>query len=486
MFKINVNWQPSLLFVVVTCANLAFAMGIFIIDSLIGAGAAVCVLYALVIHITAYLPGRKTTLLMAILTTLLIIMSHFIKPKAEILVWSIHCLTRLFSIMVIWGSAWIIIKQKTLFKNLMNTETKLQSIISASPNAIIKIDTDGLVVFHNQRAEEIFGYSPRQFEKIKIEDLLHKRFRNDCIKYRLEYQLNPSQNSFLDRDLLGQHQDGHAIPIELGLTPLSLNHKPYLLCTITDISSSHKMESKLDQITMELQRSNEELNDFAYTVSHDLKEPLRGIVNYTDFLIQDYGSKLDKTASETFDALKQMATHLNNLIESLLYYSRIGRSEFEFTAVDLNKVVQQAITALKVLIKEKQAEIVITTPLPIVECDPTRLIEVFQNLLSNAIKYNENKPVIAIGCQVQAEGELPQTIIFVRDNGIGIEERNYAKIFKIYKRVHSIHRFGEGLGLGLTIVKKIISRHRGNIWLESKPGAGTTFYLSLPLATQTA
>ena len=235
---------------------------------------------------------------------------------------------------------------------------------------------------------------------------------------------------------------------------------------------------ELGKLYQDMERSHAQLDAFAYIAAHDLKEPLRGINNYTDMLREDYGAELGEEGRSRLATLGRLTQRMDDLLDSLLEYSRVGRTEFVDGEVDLNIVVADAIEVLRPRIKEQQTEIRIATPLPKVMGDRNRLGEVFVNLISNAIKYNDKAVKwVEIGSESMGMGDRQS--LFVRDNGIGIRPEHTDQIFQIFRRLHGRNEFGGGSGAGLTITKKIIERHFGRIWVESTPGVGTTFRFSL-------
>lgn len=244
---------------------------------------------------------------------------------------------------------------------------------------------------------------------------------------------------------------------------------------------------ELAELNADLERSNSELDSFTYIASHDLKEPLRGIHNYSSFLIEDYGEQLGADGQQKLETLKRLAQRMEELISSLLHYSRLGRAQLIFGDTDMSAVVDEVLEMIKIS-RPEPVEFRIPRPLPTLACDRTRTIELFTNLVSNAIKYND-KPQkwVEIGYIAATEDRsaLPDslrqapTVFFVRDNGIGIRERHLDNVFKIFKRLHAPGRYGGGTGAGLTIVQKIVERHGGNIVLQSVFGEGSTFYFSL-------
>lgn len=243
-----------------------------------------------------------------------------------------------------------------------------------------------------------------------------------------------------------------------------------------------------------LRRSNEELDEFAYITSHDLKEPLRGIHNYCKFLNEDYGDTIGEEGQKKLLRLQHLANHMNNLVESLHEFSRVGRIELAVRYSNLNHVLGDILDSLHLSLQENNVQIRIPHPLPTIRCDQVRIAEVFRNLITNAIKYND-KPEkwIEIGeadpdeltvvRHMELNKELVrQRVFYVRDNGIGIDPKHWDEIFRIFKRLHGENKYGGGTGAGLTIVKKIIERHGGHIFLESEPRQGTTFYFTIPEA----
>ncbi len=233
---------------------------------------------------------------------------------------------------------------------------------------------------------------------------------------------------------------------------------------------------QLELANFELERSNKDLDDFAYIASHDLREPLRGIQNMITFLIDDYGEQLNPEVRQRIDKIPPVARHLESLVETLLSYSRVGRTDMAVSMVNLNEVLDGVLGSLAGCIDTAEIEIRRPAPLPVVLCDRARIGEVFQNLLSNAFKYND-KPQqwVEIGV-FEREGER---VFYVEDNGIGIHEKHFVRVFQIFRRLHPQEKFGGGTGAGMTICQKIVERHGGRIWIESNVGIGTRFCFTL-------
>jgi signal transduction histidine kinase len=239
----------------------------------------------------------------------------------------------------------------------------------------------------------------------------------------------------------------------------------------------HERTRELQQRNEELDQSNKELDDFAYIASHDLKEPLRGIHNFSSFLLEDYGTKLDDEGRSKLETLMRLTRRMETLIDSLLQYSRLGRVDLATDRVDLNEIVAGTLDSLAISLQEEHVEVRVPRPLPPVRADRVRVGEIFYNLIVNAMKYNDKaERWIEVGWQENPDGP---PVFYVRDNGIGIPEKHHDAVFRIFKRLHGRDKYGGGTGAGLTIVKKIVERHHGRIWVESSAGEGTTFYFTL-------
>jgi signal transduction histidine kinase len=238
-------------------------------------------------------------------------------------------------------------------------------------------------------------------------------------------------------------------------------------------------QAKLARAQKELKATQKEMDEYTYLISHDLKEPLRGIEAFSKFLVDDYRDKLDEEGRHRVDVIRKAALRMQRLISDLLKFSRLGHQRNPFEPVGLNTMLIHVRVNLQYAIDAKKVDLRVDK-LPTVLCDATAMTEVFHNLISNAIKYNENPhPVVEIGCE---ERENPPTgpaeyVIHVRDNGVGIKPEYFEKIFQLFQR---LQRDDEGTGIGLTIVKRVIEWHSGRVWVESELGKGTTFYFTLP------
>ena len=240
---------------------------------------------------------------------------------------------------------------------------------------------------------------------------------------------------------------------------------------------------KLHRKNKELQISNQQLNEFAYSISHDLREPLRGMYNFAHFLQEDYRETIDKEGQEMLDTIMRMVQRLDSQILGILKYSRISRFVLEKEITNMETLVDEVLQEFRDSLKEQNVTVVRASPLPQVLCYPPYIKEVLHHLITNGMIYNQQpEKKIILGCHQESKSSLLQStepVFYVRDNGIGIPEKHFQKIFGIFRRLHGQDKYGGGLGIGLTLVKQIIERHGGQIAVESEPDKGTTFYFTL-------
>lgn len=248
---------------------------------------------------------------------------------------------------------------------------------------------------------------------------------------------------------------------------------------------------RLADLNADLTRSNEELDAFAYVASHDLKEPLRGIHRYAHQLLESAQATSGEQPEglQRVESLMRLTLRMDSLLDSLLHFSRVGRMELAFNDADLNAVVADAIEMTGARRLDSHCSIDIPRPLPVVPCDSVRVCEIYSNLLANAMKYKRQVEAhIELGyIGVEEATERPNAppaaaghpVFYVRDQGIGIDPRHYEQVFRLFKRMHGRDEYGGGVGAGLTIVQKLVQRHGGRVWIDSRLGVGTTFYFTL-------
>jgi PAS domain S-box-containing protein len=361
-------------------------------------------------------------------------------------------------------------------------EERFRVAVEAAPNAMVMADHQGKITLVNTQTERLFGYSRAELIGQSVEMLLAERFRGGYIIGRPAFDADPpARPTALNAELCGLHRDGTEIPIELSLNPIETSEGLFMLSAIADITVRRRSERALRQRTEELARSNRDLEQFAYVASHDLQEPLRAVAGPLQLLQRRYEGKLDARADEFIAHAVDGAMRMQRLIDDLLTYSRVGRLEDPKQPVQLHQALELALKNLAVVVHETQAQVthdVLPTVLGIV----TQLGLLFQNLISNAIKFRKKDQPIRVHVGAQLDGGTWR--ISVSDNGIGIAEQYFERIFVIFQRLHTRREY-PGTGLGLALCKRIVEHHGGKIWVESKPGEGTTFFFTLPRAPAT-
>ena len=383
---------------------------------------------------------------------------------------------------------------------LEDSEARTRTILETAVDAIITIDEKGKVESMNPAAERLFGYKSTDVVGQNIKMLMPNPYQQEHDGYLHNY-LTTGQKKIIGigREVVGLRKDGSTFPMDLAASEVQLGSRRLFTGIVRDISERAKAETQLRFFANELQmrntdltRSNQELDEFAYIASHDLKEPLRGIHNYATFLLEDYKDKIDQEGGEKLETLRRLTQRMDVLLDSLLEFSRVGRLDFAMKETDLNEVLEEILDSLRINLKERGVEMRIPVRLPTIRADRVRLGEVLRNLITNAMKYND-KPEkwieIGHGHDLGLEFQPPAKegerrlkhadVFYVRDNGIGIPDDHFEAIYRIFKRLHGRDEFGGGTGVGLTIVKKIIERHGGRIWLQSTPDVGTCFYFTL-------
>jgi len=242
-----------------------------------------------------------------------------------------------------------------------------------------------------------------------------------------------------------------------------------------EITQRKKMEKELERYASDLKRSNQELEQFAYVSSHDLQEPLRMIVSYLQLISRRYQGKLDSDADEFIGYAVDGAKRLQRMISDLLILSRVGTRGKEFASTNCENALKEVLTSLQIIIEETNATITYDS-LPTIMVDDIQLLQLFQNLITNAIRYRgAESPRIHIGVKFQDDGWL----FSVKDNGIGIDPKYSERIFGIFQRLHTKEEYA-GTGIGLAVCQRIVRRHGGRIWVESKLGEGSTFHFTIP------
>jgi PAS domain S-box-containing protein len=366
--------------------------------------------------------------------------------------------------------------RKAAETHLSQMEGRYRGLLEAAPDAMVVVNQSGEIVLLNVQAEKQFGYRRDELLGQKVTNIIPIGFAERLIADDLRSAEDASaQQIGTGIELIAQRKDGSEFPIELMLSPLRNAEGILVTAAIRDISVRKKAAVLLMQKVQELNRSNEELGQFAYIASHDLQEPLRMVASYTQLLSRRYKGKLDADADEFIAFAVDGASRMQRLIQDLLAYSRVGTKGKVLTEISSEAALRQAVVNLRGAIEDSHA-LVTHDLLPDVMADEIQLVQLFQNLIGNAIKYQ--KPGIP-EVHISAAKNGGKTWDFaVKDNGLGIDSQYFEKIFGMFQRLHKRDEFA-GTGIGLAICKKIVERHGSNISVESTPGQGSTFRFAL-------
>lgn len=378
----------------------------------------------------------------------------------------------------------------------------LAAVIESAPTAMVMTDAQGIMMLVNKEAEQLFGYPRVEMIGEAVDMLVPKRFRSHHHRLRSGYLVNAQARRMgMGRELFAARKDGVEVPVEIGLNPIQTDRGTLVLSAIVDISERLRLEaaSKANQLLEErvrqrtieleqqterlqlsnqaLERSNIELQQFAFVASHDLQSPLRTISSFVQLLDRRYSDQLDEQGQRWIRSATEATQRLSILIRDLLELSRVDSRAQSFRPVKLDEVVDSAIELLSDSLKDSKARIE-RSSLPEVSGDRSQLVQLFQNLVSNAVKYCGDAPP---WIHIHAERHGGEWEISVEDRGIGIDADHLDRVFEIFRRLHSQKAY-PGTGIGLAVCRRVATRHGGRIWVESTPGKGSTFKIRL-LAT---
>lgn len=371
-------------------------------------------------------------------------------------------------------------RRKQAEEALRESEARMRAIFDTAVDGIVTIDERGTIERFNPAAEHMFGYSEAEVAGNNVSMLMPSPYHEAHDGYLAHYLRTGEKKIIgIGREVVGLRKDRTTFPMDLAVGEMRQGERRMFIGTVRDISERKQAEEQRDRLLHELESANEELTNFGYVVSHDLKAPLRAIGSLANWLSTDYADKFDVEGKEHMRLLISRVYRMDALIDGILQYSRVGRVKEVAVAVDLNRLVREVIDLLA---PPENVAISVENSLPTVMAEPTRIQQVFQNLLSNAIKYMD-KPEGEIRIACSAEGR--QLKFSIADNGPGIAQQHFEKIFQLFQTLAPRDRV-ESTGVGLALVKKIVEMYGGRIWLESTVGRGCTFFFTLPRTTATA
>jgi PAS domain S-box-containing protein len=366
--------------------------------------------------------------------------------------------------------------QRTAEERLRESEARFRQTFELAASGICHV-IDGRFVRVNRSLCEILGYTEKELLNKSVKDISHPEDRADTYAERARIRAGEIESARFEKRYV--RKDGRIVWVDVAIALVRdvFGAPQYEVAIFDDITDRKSAEAALHEAHEELKRSNAELEQFAYVASHDLQEPLRMVASYTQLLERRYESKLDADGREFMAYIVDGATRMKQLIEDLLAYSRVGTKSQDLKAVSSDAALRRALFNLRSAIEEAGA-LVTHDAMPLVHADELQLGQLFQNLIGNALKFRSaSVPRIHVSVsEKEAEWEFA-----VRDNGIGIEPQYFERIFMVFQRLHNKGEY-PGTGIGLAICKKVLERHGGRIWVESRTGVGSSFHFTLPKA----
>jgi len=367
--------------------------------------------------------------------------------------------------------------RKDAEEHLAQMEGRYRGLLEAAPDAMVVVNQVGEIVLLNVQVEKQFGYRRDELLGQKVKNIIPEGFAERLIADGTRTAADAlAQQIGTGIELIGRRKDGSEFPIEIMLSPLESPEGILVTAAIRNITERKRAEQHLVKTVAELNRSNDELQQFAYVASHDLQEPLRMVASYTQLLAERYKGRLDSDADEFIAYAVDGSNRMQVLIQDLLAYSRAGTNGKALRKISSDNALTEALANLRATIQESGA-VVTHDSLPLITTDGTQLAQIFQNLVGNAIKYRSAAvPNVHISAVKNGGNEW---IFSVRDNGLGIDPQYFDRIFVLFQRLHGQTEF-KGTGIGLAICKKMLERLGGRIWVESQPEKGSTFHFALP------
>lgn len=374
---------------------------------------------------------------------------------------------------------------------LADAQSQKWAILESSLDPIITINHKGIITEFNKAAEQTFGHPREKVLGTRPSDVLFPPATSAGQRDRIDRYLDVGEGSLLGRrvEVTAVRASGESFDAELAMTISRAAGAPVLTFFVRDISRRKRAEQQQARYAAELERSNRELEQFAYVASHDLQEPLRKIRTFGDRLQMICGQQLDEAANDCLQRMQRAAERMQLLIDGLLSLSRVTTQGQSFVPVDLEQVAREVVSDLEVQIEQHGGRVEVGR-LPTVQADPLQMRQLFQNLIANGLKFHrvEEPPMVKVAGKF-VHGRQPhgaarsaaaeQCRIVFEDNGIGFDEKHRERIFDVFQRLHSRDVF-EGTGIGLALCRKIVERHGGQISARGVPGHGSAFEVLLP------
>ena len=447
-------------------ASIVLGFGVFLFDIFTSTVVASGVLYALAVGVYSRSHRRSDLLIAGAVCSGLVLLGWVFSPDGSSQGTELG--NRVIALVAIWVTVAISVGRTRV--------VQLGDLLDSTTDGIVVIDRKGSISLVNSNIQPLLGYSSQELVGKSVSEILPEILDESGAEiHQRMFSYTRGRSAGSVTETTAKRKDGVDFPAEIKLSPVGREGETHTVAVIRDVTDRKRAEAVLAAQAVELERSNAELEQFAYVSSHDLQEPLRMVASYIQLLQRRYEGKLDSDADEFIGYAVDGTVRMQRLVNDLLELSRVGTHGQEFKPTECSKAFDDAVSNLEVAIEESRAE-VSHDPLPTLVADESQLMRLMQNLIGNAIKYRGDRDVKV---HVGAERNGGDWILSVRDNGIGIDPRYFDQIFGIFKRLHGRGEFS-GTGIGLAVCKKIVERHGGQIWVESEPGAYSKFSFSIP------
>jgi PAS domain S-box-containing protein len=364
-------------------------------------------------------------------------------------------------------------------------EHTLRSLLEGAPDGTVIVREDGDIVLASAGLAALFGYSPAELIGKPVEMLLPERFRSGHAALRRRYFDAPRARTMGtgDEALFGRRRDGSEFAVEVSLSPVTTEEGVLVTAAVRDVTDHRRAEAQIGALNERLElragqlaATDRELDSFSYSVSHDLRTPLRAIDGFTRMLEEDYGDRLDEEGRRLLSVVLDNTRRMAAMIDELLEFSRLGRQPLHSTEVDMTALASEVLDELRASQACPGLQVDLQ-PLPPAWGDRVLLRQIWVNLLSNALKYSARRPDPRIDVSGRVRGD--EHLYCVRDNGVGFDMQYADRLFGVFQRLHSAEEF-PGAGVGLATVQRLVVRHGGVVWAEGYPGDGAAFHFALP------
>jgi PAS domain S-box-containing protein len=369
-------------------------------------------------------------------------------------------------------------------RQVRDREARFRALVEAAPDATVIADSDGRIVRVNAQTERLFGYDRDVLVGMGIEALLPERFRARHVGHRAGYTDQPRVRPMgAGLDLFGRRADGSEFPVSISLSPVTTDEGVMVIASVRDVTDQRAAERKIRDLNERLTRDNtelevvnRELEAFSYSVSHDLRGPLRAIDGFSQALIEDCGATLDEVGRGHLTRVRRAAQRMGSLIDDLLMLSRVARSDLMLETVDMSALAEAILGGLAAAEPERRVSVSVEPG--VVALGDRRLLAIaLENLLGNAWKFTSRRDAAEIAFGREEQGG--RAVLFVRDNGAGFDMAHADQLFRAFQRLHDTQAY-PGTGIGLATVQRVVHKHGGRVWAMAEVDRGATFFFALP------